>query len=98
VAAFGQKPKQVLTNEEITKMVKGGFTEEVIVALIESSDSDFDVSIEGLSALKEAGVSGKVMEAMLTEVRHGDIHFRDFWFLQIWKWLHLHRAFDEKSM
>ncbi len=65
VAAFGQQPKHVLTNEAITKMVKGGFTEDVIVALIESSDCDFDVSIEGLTALKEAGVSGKVMEAML---------------------------------
>jgi hypothetical protein len=65
VAAVSQQPKHVLTNEEITKMVKGGFTEDVIVALVESSDTNFDVSIEGLTALKEAGVSGKVMEAML---------------------------------
>ncbi len=65
VAVFGQQPKHVLTNEEITKMVKGGFTDDVIVALVESSDTDFDVSIDGLTALKEAGVSGKVMEAML---------------------------------
>ena len=65
VGAFGQQPNQVLTNDQITKMVKGGFTEEVIVALIESSECDFDVSIGGLTALKEAGVSGKIMEAML---------------------------------
>lgn len=65
LAAFGQQPKHALTNEEITKMVKGGFTDDVIVALIESNDIDFDVSIGGLTALKEAGVSGKVMEAML---------------------------------
>jgi len=65
LAAFGQQPKQVLTNETITKMVKGGFTDEVIVALIESSDTDFDVSLGGLTTLKEAGVSGRVMEAML---------------------------------
>jgi len=65
VGAFAQKPKQVLTNEDITKLVKGGFTEDVIVALIDSSDSDFDVSIQGLTALKEAGVSSKVMEAMV---------------------------------
>jgi hypothetical protein len=64
-ALLGQQPKHALTNEDITKMSKGGFTEEVIVALIESNDTDFDVSIGGLTALKEAGVSGKVMEAML---------------------------------
>jgi hypothetical protein len=65
LAAFGQQPKHALTNEDITKMVKGGFTDEVMVALIESSDTDFDVSLDGLTALKAAGVSGKVMEAML---------------------------------
>ena len=65
LAAFGQQAKQALTNEDITKMAKGGFTEEVIVALIQSKDTDFNVSIGGLTALKEAGISGKVMEAML---------------------------------
>ena len=65
LAAFGQQSKQLLTNEAIIKMVQGGFTDEVIVALIESSETDFDVSIAGLTALKEAGVSGKIMEAML---------------------------------
>jgi hypothetical protein len=65
LAAFSQQPKHPLNNEDILKMAKGGFTDEVMVALIESNDTDFDVSITGLTALKEAGISSKVMEAML---------------------------------
>jgi hypothetical protein len=65
LVAAGQEPKHALTNDDIAKLVKGGFTDEVIVALIEANDTAFDVSIGGMTALKDAGVSSKVMEAML---------------------------------
>lgn len=64
-SVYAQKAKHVMTNDDVIKMVKGGFADDVLVALIESNDSDFDVSIGGLTALKEAGVGSKVMEAML---------------------------------
>jgi hypothetical protein len=64
VASAQQTPRK-LTNDDIIKMTRDGFTEGVIVALIDGSYTAFDVSISGLTALKEAGVSSKVMEAML---------------------------------
>jgi hypothetical protein len=65
VTAAGQEAKHALTNDDITKLVKGGFTDDVVVALIEANDTAFDISIGGMTALKDAGVSSKVMEAML---------------------------------
>ena len=46
-------------------MVKAGLQDSTILSVIAASDSDFDVSVDGLLALKEAGVSGPVMDAML---------------------------------
>ena len=55
----------LITNTEIVKMVKAGLQDSTILSVIAASDSDFDVSVDGLLALKEAGVSGPVMDAML---------------------------------
>ena len=55
----------LLTNAEIVKMVKAGLQDSTILSMIAASDSDFDVSVDGLLALKEAGVSARVMDAML---------------------------------
>jgi hypothetical protein len=55
----------LITNAEIVKMVKAGLQDSTILSVIAASDSDFDVSVDGLLALKEAGVSGPVMDAML---------------------------------
>jgi len=63
--AHAQQPRRALNNEDIIKMTHDGFDENVIVALVESNPTAFDVSIDGLTSLKTAGVSGKVMEAML---------------------------------
>jgi hypothetical protein len=65
LVASAQQTPQKLTNDDIIKMTRDGFTEGVIVALIDGSYTAFDVSISGLTALKEAGVGSKVMEAML---------------------------------
>jgi hypothetical protein len=57
--------KHPLTNDDILKLAKDGFGDDVIVAMIEANDSAFDVSIGGLTALKDAGISSPVMQAML---------------------------------
>lgn len=57
--------KRALTNDDVIKMVKGGFTDDVVVAMIEANDTAFDVSIGGMTSLKEAGISSSVMAAML---------------------------------
>src|SRR5262249_28848520 len=63
--AAAQQTLQKLTNVDIIKMTQEGFSEGVIVAVIEQGVPDFDVSVTGLTALKNAGISNKVMEAML---------------------------------
>jgi hypothetical protein len=65
VVVCAQQSGHTLNNDDIIKMTSGGFDEAVIVALVDSNPTDFDVSIDGLNALKAANVSGKVMEAML---------------------------------
>src|SRR5690348_15952111 len=60
-----QQAGHTLNNNDIIKMTHDGFDEAVIVALVESNPTDFDVSLDDLNALKAANVTGKVMEAML---------------------------------
>ncbi|HEY2861767.1 MAG TPA: hypothetical protein VGJ21_25430 [Terracidiphilus sp.] len=54
-----------LTNDDVKKLVKNGFSEDVIVAMVEANDSVFDVSMDGLTSLKDAGISNPVIQAML---------------------------------
>ena len=64
LAAIAQD-KHPLTNDDVLKLVKQGFGDDVIVAMIEANDTAFDVSIGGLTALKDAGISNAIMSAML---------------------------------
>jgi hypothetical protein len=57
-----------LTNQDVIAMVKSLLPESVILGSIKTSATDFDISATGLIALKKAGVSTKVMEAMLDAV------------------------------
>jgi hypothetical protein len=63
--------QEVLTNDSVTSMVKGGLSEAVVLARIRSSPANFDTSTSSLLALKKAGVSDKVIEAMVTAPRSG---------------------------
>lgn len=67
---FGQSKssperEEVLTNESIIKMVNAGLKTETIIRKIEASRSDFDLSTDGLIALKKANVPDDVITAML---------------------------------
>ncbi len=62
VFAQAQKP---FTNFDVEKMVKAGFDEETIIRAIEANRPGFDTSVEGLVALKDAGVSSKIINAIL---------------------------------
>ena len=64
-AEQAQRAKQALTNEEIALAVQSELPEEIILARIEASDCDFDLSIEALAALHEAGVPKSVITAMI---------------------------------
>lgn len=57
----GEKP---LTNADIIRMAKAGFGENVILNAIQTNESRFDVSMNALFGLKDAGVSQKIIETM----------------------------------
>jgi len=60
-----QKNGAPLTDQDVISMVKNLLPESVILSAIKTNDTDFDVSANGLIALKKAGVTPKIMEAML---------------------------------
>jgi len=58
--------EEVLRNQDVVKMVSAGFGEEIIVAKIrEAPRVDFQLSVDDLVALRNAGVSQPVVRAML---------------------------------
>lgn len=65
-ATQAQKP---LTNDDVVQMVKAGFDETTTIAAIDATDSNFDTSVQGMMALKGAGVSEKVIAAMLSATK-----------------------------
>ncbi|MEO0248176.1 MAG: hypothetical protein ABIN58_01280 [candidate division WOR-3 bacterium] len=56
--------QEVLTNQSIIKLVKAGLPVDVINATINESEVNFDLSTDGLIALKEAKVPDEVLRAM----------------------------------
>ncbi len=56
---------QVLTNEGVITMVKGGVPESTIVTAIQTQKTKFDVSPAGLVALHKAGVTQAEMDAIM---------------------------------
>src|SRR5260370_21506006 len=61
--------QEVLTNDSVIQMVKAGLPEAVVIAKIKSTSSKFDLKPDSLVSLKKAGVSDKVLEAMVAAGR-----------------------------
>lgn len=60
------KPKgPALTNDDIVQMSKAGLADDVIIKTIESSTTRFSVTPGDLIALKNAGVSERVLAALI---------------------------------
>jgi hypothetical protein len=59
--------QQALNNDSIIKMVKAQLSDDVIVTTIDASPGAFDTSPDGLIALKQAGVSDKVIAAIVAK-------------------------------
>ena len=58
--------ERILINEDVAKMVNVGLGDDIIVATIQNApQAAFDVSVDGLVALKTAGVSDRVIEEMV---------------------------------
>jgi hypothetical protein len=57
--------QQALNNDAVIKLVKSGLPEDQIVSIINASQGTYDISSEGLIALKSAGASGKIIVAVV---------------------------------
>ena len=63
VSPFGAD--SALTNEDVVRLTEAGLGPVVIIAKIESSQTDFDTSVDQLVALGQAGVDNAVIAAMV---------------------------------
>ena len=56
---------EILTNGSIVKLVKAGMSEEVVINMVKTQPTGFDVTVDGLLALKTNGVSDKIINEMV---------------------------------
>jgi hypothetical protein len=62
--AAAMMSRHVLTNEGVITLAKAGFDEMFIVERIRTSRAKFDASVEGLVALKQAGISEDIIRVI----------------------------------
>jgi hypothetical protein len=65
------QPRQPLNNESIMGLVKIGFSDETIITMIEHEPGNYSLAAADVIALKQAGVSEKVIRAMLSKSAGG---------------------------
>ena len=70
--AQGQGSEAPLTNAAVIKLVRAGFKEKTVIAIIHSRPSSFDLSPDRLIELKRGGVSENIILAMIAS---GDTEF-----------------------
>jgi hypothetical protein len=66
VTAYGQQPDGPLTNASVVKLVKAGFKEKTIIAIINNQPSNFKLDTGQLISLKRNGVNENIILAMLS--------------------------------
>lgn len=57
--------QQPLNNEAVVKLVRAGLSDDLIISTVNASPGTYDTSTDGLIALKTAGVSDKVVSALV---------------------------------
>jgi hypothetical protein len=60
-----QQAQKPLTNDGVVKMVQAGLSESVVIAAIQTSPANYDISPDGLIALQKAGVTKNELDAIL---------------------------------
>lgn len=60
-----QQTQKQLTNDGVIKMAQAGLSESVVIAAIQSSPANYDISPDGLIALQKAGVTKNELDAIL---------------------------------
>ena len=67
VPAYPQRPQAPLTNASVVKLVRAGFKEKTVIAIINNRPSNFRLEPEQLIELKRNGVSENIILAMLSQ-------------------------------
>jgi hypothetical protein len=57
--------QQAMNNDAVVKLVKAGLSDDIIVSTINGSSGAYDTSADALVALKTAGVSNKIISAIV---------------------------------
>lgn len=65
--AFAQSSDAPLTNSSVVKLVKAGFKEKTVIAIIHSRPNQFKLDTEQLISLKQSGVGENIILAMLSQ-------------------------------
>ncbi len=65
MAVFAVNAQDTMTNAEVIRMAKAGFSAPVILAKIKSTPGKYDLSLDSMIAMKKEGVSDDVVAAML---------------------------------
>jgi len=65
IALVSSAEDNTLTDDSIVKLVKAGMSEEIVVNMVKTQPTKFDVSVDGLLALKTNDVSDKIINEMV---------------------------------
>lgn len=65
--------QEALTNEGVVKLVKAGLSEDLVISAIADQPGNFLLGANDLVALKEGGVSEKVIRAMMSKGKPGGV-------------------------
>jgi hypothetical protein len=57
--------QQAMNNDSVIKLIKAGMSDDVVISTVNSTAGTYDTSADGLIALKTAGVSDKVLAAVI---------------------------------
>ena len=67
---FAQAP---MTNDSIKKMVKAGLSDDIVISTIKSQPAKYSTAPDDLISLKAAGVSDRVISALVGKASGGDV-------------------------
>ena len=74
----GAQGVQPLTNASVVKLVRAGFREKTVIAIIAARPVNFDLTPERLIELKKGGVSERVILAMLARAESAVVEAEDW--------------------
>ncbi len=67
---------EMLTNDDLVRMTVSGLSDDVIITAVQTKGGRFDLSPDGLIALKASGVSDRVLSAVQTAAVAGQTHYQ----------------------